>query len=257
MRRPGWVTAYFVADGGVLTLSSGNQPKLWDSTGRLKRDLPLTEEQPERQYFFYPSDTILSRDRRLVARSDRNGVALLETSTGQVKHLLGDIGEPLDFSPDGRKLLVLKRGSKVGSPCGQVRCDLQIYDVTSGQLKITFRKISGDNRRYWSPNGAVIITVSGVLLDTRTGRVANLPYQACTPDRIIGSTQCDPFIFNADGHIALKLKNPLKLWSTDTGEPFATIDRAFSPAAFSPTDARVLITRGMDKTTALIWEIQL
>lgn len=254
---PGWVTAYFVADGGVLTLSRSNRPKLWDSTGRLKRDLPLTQEEPEQQYFFYPSDAILSPDRRLVARFDRNGVALLETSTGQVKHLLGDIGEPLDFSPDGRKLLVRERGSKVGSPCGQVRCDLQIYDVSSGQLKITFGKMSWDNWRYWSPDGTVIITVSGLILDTRTGQVIDLHYEACVPDRIFRSTQCDPFVFSADGRIALKLKDPLKLWSTDTGELLTRIEPALSPAAFSPTEARLLVTRGMDKRAALIWEIQL
>ncbi len=254
---PGWVKAYFVADGGVLTLSSENSPKLWDKTGRLKMDLPLTQEKPEQQYFTYPTDAVLSPDKQLVARYDANGLVLLRTSTGEVHSSFGDIGEPLEFSPDGRQILVIKRDSTTRQPCFQVRCDLQIYDVVSGRLQVTFGKMSGDVERYWSPNGAAIVTVSGTLLDTRDGRVAHLPYEACTPDRMIGSPQCDRFVFNSDGRMLLKLKDPLKLWNAKTGQLLTQIEGAMAPAAFSPTDNGLLVTRGTNKKVALIWRVEL
>lgn len=254
---PGRVKAYFVADGSVLTLSSGNSPKLWDETGHLKVNLPLTEERPEEQFFSYPTDAVISPDRRLVAaRYDANGVALLDTATGRVKYSLGEIGEPLGFSHDGRRLLVLKRKSKRGEPCFQVGCELNIYDFTSGQLLVTFEKMSGDIERYWSPNGIAIVTVSGTILNTRNGRVSQLPYEACTPDRIIGSPQCDPFIFSSDGRMLKKLKNPLKLWDAETGQLLARIDGGLSLAAFSPTNSSLLLTRGKDKRAALVWRIE-
>src|SRR5262249_7725710 len=146
-------------------------------------------------------NAVLSPDLRLIAHHDGNGVQILEATSGRVRNSLGDIGEPLDFSPDGQRLLVLKRDSKTRQPCFLVRCDLKIFEASSGHLMSTFEKMSGDFARSWSPNGAVIVTVSGTLLDTRNGRVSQLPYEACTPDRMIGSTQCEPLVFSSDGRI--------------------------------------------------------
>ena len=248
------VSAYFVSGGGVLTLSASNTPKLWDRSGQFKTKLALSEEKPDERYFWYPTHAVLNRDKRLVARQDEHGVALLDTGNGQVRYSLGDIGELLNFSPDGRKLLVLRRDSK-GMPCYSVRCDLQVYDIATGHLEVTFVKKWPESYRYWSPNGALIITVSGTILDTRTGRVIDLPYNACVVDRLIGDPQCDSFIFSADGRVALKLKNPLKLWDTETGELLTRIDDGLRPAKFSPANLQLLLTRGKDKTKALLWEI--
>jgi WD40 repeat protein len=253
---------FFDAKGqSVITLSFNRSPRLWDAaSGKLKNSLPLTEENTTDEYAFFPVNPLFSPDGRLVVRHDDDGISLLDTTTGMARHSLGKIGEPLAFSPDGLSLLVVMR-----EPTSKLRDradELKLYDVGSGQLQLVFEKVpEGVTKIYWSPDGGHVVMLGRFgtktrLLDARTGRVkARLPYGGCTSDALWGSGGCESFHFSADGRVMLKQKNPLKLWSTETGELLATLEDMGGYARFSPTDKRVLVTRAKDKKTMLMWEV--
>jgi WD40 repeat protein len=256
-----YVTADFGAGGhSVITASSEEPAKLWDAaTGKLKMIMPLRGEE-----FFektYQSDLVMSPDRRLVASYIHNEVALLDTSTGEVKRALGQIGLPMAFSPDSKMLLTTVR-KPTYSTLGNWD-EFKLYDVATGQLQVTFERVPLITfRRYlnWSLDGHTILVGSGSaeLLDARTGKIkGSLRFGGCTPDQLFGDDGCQPFILSADGRIAVKVKNPLRLWDTDNGTLLKILDTARSPALFSPTNPGLLITRGKDKRTALLWEIRL
>ncbi|HKQ99309.1 MAG TPA: hypothetical protein VJT09_01475 [Pyrinomonadaceae bacterium] len=253
---------YFDSAGqSLLTLSYNHSPKLWDmASGKLRNNLPLTKEDPTDKYLSFPTDPLFSPDRRLVVRHDDDGVSLLDTTTGLVRHSLGEIGNPLAFSPDGLSLLVVTHGPMIKFRSGDD--ELKLYDVATGQLTLAFEKIPGGvNTIYWSPEGGHLVMVGSGrtktrLLDTRTGRIkGRLPYEGCTSDAWWGSGGCEGFHFSADGRITFKQKNPLKLWSTETGDLLATLEGMAGYARFSPTDKRLLVTRAKDKKSLVLWEV--
>lgn len=246
-----FVSAHFDAGGQhVLTFSENSPPKLWDAaTGKLKTVLP-----PDVRY---------DPNLRLLIRHDDAGVTLLDPATGRAVRSVKRLGSRHDFSPDGKKLLVLvDDGPHLG---WNDRDDtLRLYDAETLKLLLTFERVPpGVSGFYWSPDGGRVVVVLGAksnprVLDTRTGRVtARLPYGGCTPDAWWGSGGCEGFHFSADGRVVFKQKNPPKLWSAETGELLATLEGTTGYAHFSPTDARLLATRGKDKRTALLWEVSL
>lgn len=256
-----YVTADFGAGGHTVITASDEEPaKLWDAaTGKEKTIMPLRGDEIFEKT--YQSDVVLSPDRRLVARYIHNEVALLDTSTGEVKRALGQIGLPMAFSPDSKMLLTTVRKP---TPTTLGNWDeFKLYDAATGQLRVTFERVPLINIRrdlHWSLDGHTILVGSGgaKLLDARTGKVkGSLPFGACTPEIFFGDDGCQPFILSADGRIAVKVKNPLRLWDADNGTLLKTLDTARAPALFSPTNPRLLITRSKDKKTALLWEIQL
>lgn len=255
----GLVTAHFAADGHTVITASEEQPaKLWDvTTGQLKTVLPLRDDEFAEK--MYHSDVVLSPDRRLVARYLNKDVALLDTSTGEVKRELGQIGLPMAFSPDSQLLLTTIR-HPTNSTAGDWD-EFRLYDIATGQLRLSFEKaplLLFRNDLYWVGHTILLGRGDGNLLDARTGKVkGNIPYDACVSDRLIGDSGCQPFILSADGLIAVKVTNPIRLWSADNGTLLATLDKehAHAPALFSPTDPRLLITRAKDKKTALLWEV--
>ena len=250
-------TGSFLADGRtILTTSWNHSAKLWDSeTGKLKATLDLANVA---RGVPYRGTVMLSPDRRSIATYVRQEVILLDSQTGEVKSTLESIGAPLAFSPNGQTLLTV-----VTEPKAKLRdeVELRLYDTVTAEVRTAFERIPAVTGCYWSPDGKVIVTVGSArtetrMLDTSTGRVkARLPYRGCTSDTLFGNGGCEPFIFSADGRITLKEKDPLRLWSTESGELLTTLDAASTPAVFSPTNPRVLVTRGKDKRTALIWEV--
>lgn len=257
-----YVNGYFVAGGQTILTTSGHQPpKLWNATtGELKTILKLADTTPDKSYYYYVGDLLNSPDKQLIVWQGSSGTVLLDAATGQPKYALGDIGRLVAFSPDGQTILTVKRHdiARLRGESDQ----LYLRDVATGQIRLAFEKIpEGTNRFFWSPEGETIAVIGDArtmtrLLDAHTGRVkARLPYQGCVPDRLFGSDGCEPFIFSADGRVLLKLKETLKLWSTNTGELIAALGSARLPAAFSPTDKSLLATRGRDKKTLLLWEV--
>jgi WD40 repeat protein len=255
------LTAYFDAAGqSVITASSGHPAKLWDArTGRLKTVLPLTGEGLLEKY--YQGDVVMSPNHRLVARYLHGEVTLLDASTGVVKRELGTIGLPMAFSPDSQMLLTTIREPTTAN-WGKWD-EFKLYDVATGKMRLTFERsylIVFRDELHWNPQGRTILLGRGgaQLLDAHTGKVkANVEYGPCVSDRLIGDSGCQPFILSADGSIAAKITNPIRLWSAETGTLLVTLgkEQAHAPALFSPTDSRLLITRAKDAKTALLWEV--
>lgn len=255
------VLAYFDAAGqNVITASSDHPAKLWDArTGKLKTTLPLTGEELSEK--FYQGDIVMSPDHRLVARYVHDEVALLDAATGDVKRELGRIGLPMAFSPDSQMLLTTIRKS-TDSTWGKWD-EFKLYDVATGELRVTFERsylIVFRDELHWSTDGHTILLgrAGAQLLDARTGKVkGSVEYRACTSDSLFGDDGCQPFILSADGRIAIKVTNPVRLWNADNGTLLSTIDKEHGhvPALFSPTNPRLLITRARDEKTALLWEV--
>jgi len=255
-QKPLHLSARF-GDGTVITASDVHPAKVWDpSTGKLKKIVALRGEGSGEKW--YLNDIVLSPDRRLVAGYFDKEVALLDTATGEVKHSLGKIGVPMAFSPDSKMLLTTIR-----EPTNRTMGDwdqFKLYDIATGQLRLTFER--SDLTLYrrdlqWSADGRTIIVARGgaQLLDARTGRVkGSISYRACTPESFFGDDGCQPFILSADGRMAAKVTNPIRLWS-DNGTLLTTLDNAHAPAEFNPTDPHCLITRSRDKKSALLWEV--
>ncbi len=257
-----FVHGYFDASGQtILTTSYHQPPKLWNAaTAELKTILKRADTTPDKSYHYYLGDLLLSPDKHLIVWRDSSSSMLLDTSTGQPKYTLGDIGRLVSFSPDGRTILTIKRHDTVRLRGNSDQ--LYLRDVATGQIRLAFEKIpEGADRFFWSPQGETIVVIGDGrtmtrLLDAYTGRAkARLPYQGCVPDTLFGSSGCEPFIFSADGRVLLKLKETLKLWSANTGELIAALGSAHLPAAFSPMDRSLLATRGRDRKTLLLWEV--
>jgi WD40 repeat protein len=254
-----YVTADFDAAGqSVITASDQYPAKLWDAqTGKLKTVLPLRDDDFAEKT--YHSDVVMSPDHRLVARYLNNNVALLDTSTGEVKRELGQIGLPMAFSPDSQMLLITIRHPTY-STAGDWD-EFKLYDVATGQLQVSFEKaplLTFREDFYWVGHTILLGRGDGNLLDARTGKLkGNIPYDACVSDSLIGDGHCQSFILSADGSLATKMTNPIRLWNTDNAGLLTTLtkEQAHAPALFSPTDSRLLITRAKDKRTALLWEV--
>jgi hypothetical protein len=74
---------------------------------------------------------------------------------------------------------------------------------------------------------------------------------------LIGDDGCQPFILSADGRLTLKVTNPIRLWNTENGELLTTLENGHAPALFSPTNPKLLITKHVNRKTALLWELTL
>lgn len=165
------------------------------------------------------------------------------------------------ISPDGLMLLTIKteRPDRAFDRSTQV---IKLWEIATGESKLTFERIPNIGDVHWSPDGKHIVVegwqrTKTRLLDVSTGRViAKLPYETCTGDSwgLWGDAGCATFRFNADSSVFLKDKKPLQLWSAHSGELLVKLKDARPPAVFSPT-AELLVTRGKDKKTALVWEL--
>jgi WD40 repeat protein len=239
----------FSPDGKQIATSSEDYiVRIWDTyTGELKETLSGDSKAAwEQKRWYY--------DRQFIKTHEfPNDVV------GRLKEILAGGARRLAMSPDER-LMITKR-TKDPNAFRQHEF-LELWDVSTGELKLTFEEIpDGITEVSWSPNGRSIVVVGSQrtkarLMDVLTGRVkAKLPYEACSPDQFFGSGICKLFVFNADGSVFTKEKNPLRLWSSDTGELLAELKSARHPATFSPTDKYLLVTTSKDKKAAMVWEL--
>jgi WD40 repeat protein len=237
----------FSADGKLIaTISDDSTIRLWDPvTGELKAILSGEERSKWEQEQYQQHS----------AKNDFDPVFV-----GELKSELDSGARTLSLSPDRRRVLTvtLKPGRIY------VRAYvLQLWDLATGQRELNFEELpSYVSKAYWSPDDRSIIVegerTKARLLDASTGRIkAVLPYRKCTGDSwgLWGDPGCAFFIFSADGSVFLKTKKPLRLWRTQTGQLVTTLKSARLPATFSPSDGVLLVTRGKDKKTALLWEV--
>lgn len=182
-----------------------------------------------------------------------------ETFVGRLKDTLDNGGSLKGLSPDQSLIITVRSRNPNAFRRREI---MELWDVATGELKLTFAEIPyGISRVSWSPEGkSIIVEASGrtktQLMDVQTGRViATLPYLRCTGDSWFGG-DCGTFIFSADGGLFSKQEDSIKIWDSSTGQRLAELKTARSPAHFSPADKRVLVTRSTDKKTALLWEIR-
>ena len=235
---------------GKLIATSGEEfiVRIWDAyTGQLKATLSGEDKAKwEQKRWYYNWQSITAHE-------------FPDVVVGRLKQVLEDGAYRLAISPDKRLMVTVR----TKDPDAFRRHELlELWDVTIGECKLTFEEIPyGISGVDWSPDGrSIIVEGSGRtktrLMDVSTGRVkAKLPYETCTSDSWFGDADCAPFTFSADGSVVTKEKNPLMLWSTDTGELLVELKAASPPARFSPTDNQLLVTRSKDKKTALVWEL--
>ena len=180
---------------------------------------------------------------------------------GPLKCRMDNGADRLSISPDGRMMLTAR--DKHPNRLFDRSEVLELWDVATGELKLTLEQIpDGSSRVYWSPDGkSMIVQGSGRtksrLFDLATGRVkAKLPYGSCTADTWFGhDDNCNNFVFNLDGSVFVKEKNPIKLWSARTGQLLAEFKDARVPLVFSPTDKALFVTSSKDGRTLLLWEL--
>jgi WD40 repeat protein len=277
-----YVQARFTDEGRRVVVSSYSKPpRLYTDAGDLVTPLmlaPLAPQPPRRaqpppaqspppsvvvpkdSYVFY-REPVVSPDGRLVVTSDSEGARVWDAHTGERKYTLVGAGGECYFSPDSRQILTTWRDDPfkwVGDSSS-----LKLWDAQTGELIRSYDNLPAPYQIFWSPDGGrVVITgyakTKTRILNLRDGAVvARLPWEGCTPDTWFGDGGCDPFIFNADGRVTLKLKGELKLFSTADGSLLATLRDTDRRAAFSPVDPRLLAARSKDKRSIYLYELAL
>jgi WD40 repeat protein len=270
------------AGRNVLVSSTAKPPRLYTAEGAQPVALPLTVPTPQppalpkslsqvamlkamsqssSDFVYYPQPTV-SADGRLVATYAPDGLRVWDAATGERRYTLVGAGGGCYFSPDSRQILTTWRGDPYKFTSTENN-SLKLWDAQTGELLRSYEGLPGIFDAFWSPDGARVVLVgSGKaktrVLDLRSGEtVARLPWEGCTPDSWFGDGGCDPFVFNADGRITLKLKGDLKLFATQDGALITTLADTNRRAAFHPTDPRLIAARSRDKRSVHLFELTL
>ena len=239
----------FSPDGKqIATTSEDYVVRIWDTyTGELKETLSgEARAKWEQERWYYNWQHMRTHE-------------FPDEVVGRLKQILAGGANRLAISPDKRLMITVRTKDPDAFRKHEF---LELWDVSTGELKLTFEEMPyGITEVSWSTNGKSIVVegdqrTKARLMDVLTGRVkAKLPYEACSPDQFFGAGICRSFTFNADGSVFTKEKNPLRLWSADTGELLAELKSAVHPATFSPTDTHLLVTTSKDKKAAIVWEL--
>ena len=239
----------FSPDGKQIATSSEDfTVRIWDTyTGELKETLSGDgKAEWEQKRWYYNWQHIRTHE-------------FPDEAVGRLKQILAGGARSLAISPDKRLMITVRTKDPDAFRKHEF---LELWDLSTGELQLTFAEIPyGITEISWSTDGKSIVVegdqrTKARLMDVLTGRVkAKLPYEACSPDQFFGAGICRSFTFNADGSVFTKEKNPLRLWSSDTGELFAELKSARHPATFSPTDKHLLVTTSNDKKAAMVWEL--
>ncbi len=170
-------TVIFSADGKIVAAGGADfRLRLWETaTGR---DLcPFADPGRITSVVFAPNARVL------IENSDRGRARLLNAQNGRPCKPIAELpGEMRAISPDGSRLLLLRRG---GPLC--------ILDAATGKERVRFADTNkGDFVAGWSPDGRTLITNGGKWNDERarvwdsaTGKSGKKEWSAntiCSPD---------------------------------------------------------------------------
>lgn len=151
-----------------------------------------------------------SRNGVLVAAASGRSIEILDLHSGEVK-LLGQIGKhaSLVFSPGGKSL---------ASASGDARCEIQVWNLQTGQMRVLKGAWSGPRSIAFSPDGSQIAAADSDLSnpsirlwDLETGTV-----------RVLGGStrQITSIVFLAGGTelASGSWDETVRLWNVRTGE---------------------------------------
>jgi WD40 repeat protein len=273
------ISARFTADGqNILVSSTAKPPQLYTAAGQpvaaplalpkpqtwmsplTSKMNPLSSKSSSSSFVYFPLP-LVSPDARLVVTPGSDGVRVWDAATGERRFTLLGAGSDCYFSPDGRTLLTTWRHDPF--KWTEDAASLKLWDARTGEVLRSYDKLPAPYNVVWSPDGNKVLLVGYAkaktrILSLRTGEVvARLPWEGCDPDSFFGDGACDPFIFNADGRITLKLKGELKLFNADTGALLAALPDTNRRAAFHPTDPRLLAARSRDKRSIYLFDLEL
>ncbi|MDT7605153.1 MAG: hypothetical protein QOF61_3150 [Acidobacteriota bacterium] len=260
------IQARYVAGGrNILVGSTAKPPALYTSDGKLiaTLDIPIPPAPTlYRTSYVYYAPPVVSPDSQLVVTHDREGARVWDAATGARRYTLTGAGADIYFSPDSRQLLTSWRDDP-SKWLDTETAPLKLWNAGTGKLIRSIDTLPAPYLIFWSPQGERIVTIGYAkaksrVIDLREGRVvARLPWEGCDPESFFGEGGCDPFTFNADGSITVKLKGELHLFSAETGALFAALPDTHRRAAFNPTDARLLAARSKDKKLIYLYELEL
>jgi WD40 repeat protein len=223
--------AQFTPDGRLLLTTTGGQVRVWSAeNGRSLHTLEINSDSgeisPQSDLFAVPSAS--------------DTVDLWSLKSGQrVRSLSGLHADSIDFSPDGRLLLVIGSDSKV-----------RIVELATGRLLHVFPAADAT----FSPNGRLVVTARGWQAEIRrldTGRVLLTVHGK--PERsLYGSESAWVGGLSPDGRLLLTLGvNRGQLWDARSGRLLHTYRTAKSDIGERPELWGVEFTR--DGRKVLVW----
>ncbi len=188
-------------------------------------------------------------DGEFIATESFNETKLWDAKTGLLKSIFRSYQDSAKFSLDGTLLGVLKKGDKIG-----------LFDVETGEMRIplTEAQMFADEVVF-SPDRQMVV-LDGTIVDIPSRKVTvTIPFVyergrfILEPEDYV--TDIDFLSFHPNSRVLMAASRKfVRFWDVRTGQLIMKKDDARTPVAFS-RDGRLLVTTGIDKKTASLWEV--
>jgi WD40 repeat protein len=219
----------------IVSADLGKQvAKLWDSTGKLLRELPGDKVSITSLAFSADGTRIATggSEGNVILWHAVGGERLVTLSAGSFKGITA-----VSFSPDGARVVA---GDKNGG--------VYVWNATSGERLRTFEEsVSDPGRAHFSPNGSSVFADTGKVWDSVTGQLRH----------DFKKPMYTPVVFSRDGrHKLTGQDKSVVLWDVETGKEIRRFD--YPPVAatvgFSP-DGALAMAGGWGWGTIDVWDV--